>query len=318
MNTLLRAAALLAVLALGANSTAPQEPVRLRLQFEAGECLRYRMTQVQTMESELLGTIATTSSMVFRQEVASVAEDGTASLGLRYEAVKMDMDGPAAMSFDSTRTGEEAKKNDARLAKVFGPMLEARLGMTIEPSGRVTEITGFKELLEAALSGVSEGGNAEVGEMLKELLSEDALRKMVEINVFPAEPLAPGASWKRSLDQKIPMFGNLKVELDNTFAGTEEHAGSRCARIDVAGKLTFEKSAEPSPIPVEVSIASPALAGTMYFALERGRFLEMRLETSMDMHFSAKVEGGGGFEMEMGMTTGQTLRLLNKDEPAFE
>lgn len=318
MKSLCRSVALLAVVALGANSTAIQDSVQLRLKFVVGESTRHRMTQSQSLETEMTGEIESLSAFVVRQDVKAVADDGTATLGVSYEAMKMEIGGPASASYDSTRKGEDAKANDARLAKMLEPILAATVGLKMAPSGKVLEVTGAQEMLDQVFGATPDTGPMSVMAMLKEMFNEDALRKMFELNVFPGEPLAPGAKWTRAFDQELPMLGRLKIEFENTFVGVETHADLRCAKIGITGKMTHAKGDEASPIPMEVSLASHSLEGAMFLSLDNGQLIESQIETTLDVHVAATGEAADGLEMDMSMVLTQRMRLLGKDEPAFE
>src|SRR5689334_11251542 len=129
---------------------ADQDGVLLRWKWHAGDVLRYRMTMEASSESSMFPDMGmeNTCAMVLRQEVKDVASDGSASIEFGYEAVRMEMNvGGETHSFDSTLTGDDAKSNDDELASLCGPMLEAKLHMTQAPNGRVSEISGAKELI---------------------------------------------------------------------------------------------------------------------------------------------------------------------------
>lgn len=316
MKTTLGSAVLLAVLTICAGATATADTVQLRWKLAKGETLRYRATQEQTMESEMLGEIESVNAFVFRETVTDVAADGTASLDLRYEGLRMETGGPQPMSFDSTRTGEAAKRNDPNLAKIFTPMLEAKLGMKLEPSGRVAAMTGVTEMLEAAFPSSAAAGPMDPSSMLKTMFNEDSLRKLVEINVFPAEPISPGHKWSRTVEQVLPMFGTMKLAFDNTFVGVETHAGARCARLAITGTMTLEPAKETG-VPMKVSIESPTISGAMFFALDSGRLLEAQIDSVMDLKMEIGA-GGQTSELEMSITSVQRMLLLAPDAPLFE
>jgi hypothetical protein len=288
-------------------STVAEDPILLRLRFSPGETLRQRITQVQTMDMGPMGSTETTTAFVLRQGVEKVAEDGTATLAVRYEAIRMDVQGPMSMSYDSTLEGEAAKANSEDLAAMFEPMLEAELRMKFEPSGRVKEIEGFDQLFDGLEEVAGESGSA-----MKKMFDEESLRRLVEVNVFPDEPLEPGATWKRGFDQGLLQFGSLKFEFESTFAGVETKSGARCAKILVAGKTSFAKG-EASAIDMEIDDGE--IDGEMWFSLEQGRFLEASLNLDgIVMRMSAP---GLDETITMEMSTETRTVLLGKDEPAF-
>ncbi|MCK6444773.1 MAG: DUF6263 family protein [Planctomycetes bacterium] len=236
MKIAFRSVVLLGVLALSATASAPGEALTLRFKFAKGDSIRYRMTQEQTMESEMLGEVENTNAFVFRQDVTDVAADGMGTLDVRYEAVRMETGGPAAMSYDSTLTGDAAKRNNPMLSKIFGPMLESKLTMKMESTGHVVSFTGVDEMLAKCFPASGTANPMDPSSMMKEMFNEESLKRLVEVNVFPTEPIEPGHKWTRSVEQPLPMFGTMKLSFENTFVGVEEHAGTRCAKLAITGR----------------------------------------------------------------------------------
>lgn len=317
MKTAFRSVVLLGVLVLSATASAPGEALTLRVKFTKGESLRYRMTQEQTMESEMLGEVENTNAFVFRQDVTDVTADGTGTLDVRYEAVRMETGGQASMSYDSTLTGDAAKRNSPILAKIFGPMLEAKLSMTMEPTGRVASIRGVDEMLAKCFPSSAKPNPMDPASMMKEMFNEDSLKRLVEVNVFPTEAIEPGHKWSRNLEQPLPMFGTMKLSFENHFVGIEDHAGQRCAKLGITGRMTFEEAKEKA-LPMKISIESPSLSGTMFFAVDQGRMLDAQIDTTMDMHMEAGGEGAQQFAMDMAITSVQRIQWIANDAPAFE
>lgn len=315
MKTVLRSAVAFSVLSLVALA-ANDDQVTLRWKLKQGDSLRYRMTQDQTTESEMMGEKETHSGFVLRESVTAVAPDGVATVGVKYEAAKLESTGMGAMSYDSTRTGDAAKKNDPKLAKIFEPMLQAQLSMKLEPSGRVVEMKGLQEMLDKSFGPVTSSGGMDVASILKDAFNDDAVKRLVEINVFPTEPISPGKKWHREAAQKLPMMGNLKLDIENTFVGVEEHAGVRCAKIQLGGTMKLEPVAD-ARMPMQASMDSTSISGTMFFDLEKGRLVEVETNTEMDMHLSAGGEASAGMKMDMTISGVTRMMLIGDDAPAF-
>jgi hypothetical protein len=317
MRTTLRAAAFLSVLALAGFAAPLAGDVQLRLKFAKGDCLRYRTTQSQTIENEMMGTIENETGFVYRADVSDVAADGSAALDLRYEAARMDMGGPAQMHYDSTLTGDAAKKNNANLAKIFGPFLEAKLTMKLDSTGRAIELKGVDAMLAKAFPASDKPNPMDPTANLKEAFNEDSLRRMIEFAVFPSEPIAPGHKWTQTIEQKIPMMGTMKIEMEDTLVAVEDHASQRCAKIGVTGKITLEP-AKDSPMQMKLSLVDPTVNGTLYFALDAGRLIEAQTDTTMDMHMEIGGEAGKGMQMDMSVSSSQRTVLIGKDDPIWQ
>ncbi len=317
MQKLLRSASLVAVLVTAAPAPSVlQEGVELRWRGQAGDVLRLRMTMTQTIENSLVSqAFESESAFVFRQEVKEVSPEGTGSLDLEYEAIRMEAGAPGTtMDYDSTRKGEEAKKNDSTLAAMFKPILEATVHMKIEPSGRVSEIRGLKETMDEAFGGMEELAPG-MGDMFKQMFSEDALRQMVEVNVFPEKKLAPGERWERNLEIDVPMLGTMTIAFENEFEGIEKKDGTDCARIALSGEIELEAGTVDTPVPMEVSLTDSDISGTMYFALDNGFLMGSTVQTAMDLDMSLQE---GERELQMSFESEQRTVRLDEDDPLFD
>ena len=308
---------LLTVIALLAQ-VAGQDGALLRWQFKTGDVLRYRMSAEQSTEMPMMSErpMENTTVYVLREDVKDVAADGTASIDVGYEAMRMDMDIGVEMSFDSTLTGDAAKANDPTLSKMLAPMLETKLHLKMEPSGRVSEISGLKEMLAKTAENLE---SDMTGQMIANMFSEDSIRKMVEANVFPEKALMPGDTWKRSFEQAAPPIGTMKFAVDNKFEDQEDHAGGTCARIAMVTKLTLE-SEESEDFPMTVNMDESGGKGTLWFDTKNGRMVELVQSIDMKMRLGPKSEDESVEHSEMEMTSKLSTRmlLLAKDAPALE
>lgn len=317
---------LLAALSALAPASIEDDPILLRWNLKSGEFLRYRVTMVQEMATSLPPeagveqemAVEQEVAMVLRQEVREVAADGTASIDFGYEAVRIRVGGEEPRSYDSTRTGEDAKENDDSLSEMLAPLLEVKLAMKLEPTGRIAEIEGIEAVLKQMLSA---GESPAMEKMLKEMLREDNLRRMMEVNVFPEEALAEGDSWQRVVAQDLPMLGRLEFAIVNELAGLEQRAGEPCARIAMEAKIALEAGEPTADSPMKLSMAESTGTGTMLFGVAAGRLFENDFSVRMeiDAAFPA-LEDAADLPKTMRMSLGMALRtrLLEEGEPAFE
>ncbi len=315
MHELFRSVALVGLLAAaaGAQKTS-QAPVELRWHGKVGDVLRHRIVMTQSMENSMMPQgLESETSFVFRQEVKEVSPEGLGSLDVGYEAVRLDIRGPMSMSYDSTRKGEAAKQNNADLAAMLEPMLAVGFQMKVEPSGHIAEITGLEGTLDKAFDQLRTPG---LGEMFKQLFSQDSLRRMIEVNTFPARPLSAGDTWTRAMEVQAPMLGTLKLAIENELQGVEKRGDRECAKIAISGAAEFEGGAEDSPVQVEASMDDSNISGTMFFALDSGYLIESSMRTSMDLLMSFGQDGG--MQVKMSMVTQQRTVRIGEEDPLFE
>src|SRR5262250_1748062 len=136
MSTALRLATLAPLLTFSAGFA--RDDVALRWHGKAGDVQRHRVTTVQkTQISAMPQAFKTEYTLVLRQEVKAVAPDGVGSLELHYEAFRMQAEGMMPIDYDSTRQGDEAKKNPADIASAFATLSAATIQVEIEPSGHL-------------------------------------------------------------------------------------------------------------------------------------------------------------------------------------
>lgn len=307
MKIALRIASVLAAVAAGVSAPL-QDAVTLRLKYAVGDELRYRMVQEQLMESEFTGEMVSEFAMVMRQKVSSVAEDGAATLNVRYEAIRMSMEGMAAMSYDSTRTGDEAKKNSAEFARMFEPMLGTELTMVMEPNGRVRSVQGMQELLDGLGAG---------GEMFTEMFSDEKLARMLEVSTFPAEPVGVGGEWKRSTEMEIPMLGKMVMAFDNQLDKFETREERRLAHIAIDGEVSIVSDPEQQKL-FTMTVESTELDGYVLFDVERGRVQEMSMAMELEFAIGAPDTEDDPTKFSMAMSSVQKMKLIALDAPFFE
>lgn len=312
----MRPISLFTALALLAPITA-RDGVEIRWHFKAGDALRYRMMLEQTTEMSMMPEPMNVSvGYVFREDVKEVAADGTASIDIAYEAVRMELNVGGDMSFDSTLTGDAAKANEPKLAKMFKPMLEGKVHMKLEPSGRLSEMTGAKEMLAKVLEN-ADGGSS--NPMFERMFSEDSMRKMFETNIFPEKALATGDTWKRDFDQPAPPLGAIKFAIDNKLEGQEQHGGNACAKISMLTKMTIVAD-DSAQLSMHVKMDDSLGKGTMWFDTQNGRMSELNQTMELKMSIGQGSEDAGSEDggMQITSSVSTTMLLLGKDAPAFE
>jgi len=301
------------VFAAAPESPARRDGVELRWRGHVGDVLRLRMKMTQGIENSMLPQpIESESTFVFRQEVKQLAGDGVGSIELDYEAFRMSITGPVTMEYDSTLKGEDAKRNDEQLAALFRPMLDATIHVKIEPDGHVREIGGLKEVMDEAFETLDEDGGG-MGQMFQQMFSEDAMRGMLEVNVFPEDELAVGDTWSRSMDLDAPMLGKLTTGTESELAGIEERGGTRCAHIKVTGEIELDTAGVESPF--EAELTDSDVEGTMYVEVASGYLVEATMETSVEIELS---DPSGSTKVTVATETEQHTVRIGEDDPFFE
>ncbi|HTF88834.1 MAG TPA: DUF6263 family protein [Planctomycetota bacterium] len=293
-----------------------QDPVvlELRWKLQPGEVLRYRMSVEQSVDAMAgMGDkpMHMTMEAVMRQEIRDVAADGTASVEVSYEAMRFSSDTSAGLNFDSTLEGADADRNDPEFRAMIGPLLDLRLRMKLDPSGKVSELQGVKEMLAAMQARLGKDGEER---SVLAMFGEESQMKWLQFEVFPAKPVVSGETWKRSSEVRLPSMGTMTIKNENVLRGVEDHAGRPCAVISSTTRMSLAPE-DSSATRMEIKMDGSKGEGTKWFDHERGRMLEAQqtLDTKMSMGSDKDPKD----EVRTSMSITMRTLLLGKDDPAF-
>jgi hypothetical protein len=243
-------AALVAIL----HGAAAGQQVELRRKYEVGSEHVYRTTVSTSLSG---GPVSQTQDMVsvVRERVDSVAEDGTASVSMTTEQLKMTMDGPMGrVEYDSqsgvTPTGPFAAVAEA-LAKEVGRVRAIRYAR----DGAMLSMEGMPGLQGADMR-------------------------------FPEGPIRIGAEWDHEATVKLPdnISINGSVQTSNHFHLREiaQEGGRSLAVIDVTSTGTMQ--ADPSSAAGSMLGSMPIEStGEIYFDIERGLVIRSVQRQKMTM-----------------------------------
>lgn len=260
----------------------PQEKVELRWKFQKGQEFRYRMTQKSTIDMAGV-TMEQTMRMTLAYQVEEVSEDGTASLKIKYESVAAKSEGPVEYDYDSERD-KEAPKNPALVP--MARMVGLSLQMKMEPTGRIREVKGFNQLIDALLKELeNEPQAAMMREMFKQSFSDEALQSTFQQSSFllPSSPVAKGESWKEESTLKLPMIGKM------TMSGQTRLADLRGPEAYLEQDFKMEPREDKAPADPNnpmaglVQVSGVKVRSKAVFSLERGRLLQIQSDTTMTM-----------------------------------
>ncbi|MCB1125872.1 MAG: hypothetical protein KDM81_05210 [Verrucomicrobiae bacterium] len=201
------------------------DSVDLKLQWPVGKRLITKVSVDQTQQ--IIGAPTGTMNQSITQEqeigvdVLKQLDDGGHELGVRFLAMKMDVKngGASMMSYDSKK---KVFGSVNPLADTMDRLMETRLTLFTDASGKVTKVEGMQSMLDS----LGQGGNAIVGQMLKGMFNEDAIKQMGMLpQGLPNKTVKLGESWPFEMTMDLGPLGKLTISMTYTFSGWAAHEG---------------------------------------------------------------------------------------------
>lgn len=306
-----RLAVLLPVLALtligcpgGGSVTVEAEPL-LRYRFTTGASERMRTKIDVFVNLGAMGEMRQDQTEETTWVVKEVAADGTGTMTMTYDAVKLDMVnpmmGPASYDSRSENAAEQAKQPAAAGAAI---LVGKSISVEISPGGDLTGVAGFKSIM-AALG--DSNPQMQPGAVL---LSDDTQKSKLQLGFprFPKEQAVKGEQWSAPGQMSLPMAGAIKFDitftLDDVVKEDVEKGGTTVAVISYAGEIKPEGFTAPEADPAnpmtsmlsQMQVSGGKFAGSARFDMLKGRIdraeyvLEVNLSVmGMDIQSTTKV-----------------------------
>ncbi len=135
------------------------------------------------------------------------------------EGVKMNIDiSGNVISYDSTVPDGGATAGNPSLMEFFKKLIGAKFTVTMD-KGKVEKVEG-KDKFTSDLGG----NNAQLDKLLKDILTEDALKQMCDptFGLMPDAPKKPGETWKKDTTINLGPIGSYTVTYNFKYIGPEK------------------------------------------------------------------------------------------------
>jgi hypothetical protein len=280
---------------------AQDEKLELRWKWEKGRELIYKTQQKTIMElggAPMGQEISNTYSMT----VTSVAENGDATVTMKYLALGAKGNGPTGeYDYDSEKDKEPPTTGPAAFqAKMLGQSFV----MKMTPTGKVTDVQGFEKILEEMLKGqpADDGGATKM--QLKQMFSNDAFKGMMQQMAPPLPDAKVGKSdtWNNEFTVKVPMLGSMNYVMKSTMSELQDKKATIDQDIAISLKPGADKD---NPFAGMIEIKDAKGKAQSVFSASKGCFLSQK--TTMEM-----LIGVGG--QAMPMKTVSEMKLVEKVE----
>ena len=293
------------------------QSVPLRYRWTSGETMRYRATQVANVTmSNLPGagdmTVDTNVVQVQQLNVTNVAADGTATIRVTFESVKMDMTSPmGALSYDSAAPASTGNPMADMIGKSYGALVGESVTLIVTPAGEIKSIDGLAPLVQKMTAALPQGAGMPG---MSSFMTEDSLRTVLEQN-FPAVPnrgVAAGETWTHNKKVKTAL-GLAETSMTFAFKGVEAREGRQLASLTVKGtsKVTPDAAAA-SNLPMRMTMGSGTSEGELTIDTKTGRLYRSSVQSSQPMTMSMNGPDGSPMNIEAITKTTLTVELVEK------
>jgi hypothetical protein len=201
------------------------------------------------------------------ERVTRVDEDGTALVTHTYQRVRVQgvdkgPEGEDRVDWDSAlRAGTPAPQpsrpgvrptaprptadddKDHPLVAPYAALAGRTITYEITPDGRVLSARGADESMEGVFDAMSGDGNLNPALMLyKAAVTNESLARQLEqgLRIIPGREVRRGEAWDLSIDQTLPLVGELHTGMECRLTSLRGRPGSEQATITNKGGMTLE------------------------------------------------------------------------------
>jgi hypothetical protein len=210
----------LALVAIMAFAAYGQDAVKLEWKFEKGKTFYQEMTTKtkQTMKIMAMDNITQNHDQTFIFSWTPVDQDNDKNwiVSQKIDGVKMDIDiGGNKITYDSTSSTPSAGNP---LAEFFKALVGSELKLTISPEMKVVKIEGRDEFIGKLVKA-----NPQMEPLLKQILSEEALKQMADpaFASVPPKPVKKGETWEKQSKLNMGPIGTYDTTYKYTYEGKE-------------------------------------------------------------------------------------------------
>lgn len=267
---------LLSILSLALLAAPGQAQTKLRYQFKPGEKRSYVVEQKMATKVNVKGMDIESKqalSMEMEYLVKKVDAKGNAQMELKFGRVKLSIESIAGIfEFDSADEKEQKNKVGKLLQPLVKVMASARMTLTKDPLGQVSEATIPEDVLKKLRALGGEGAAVGFDENTFKAMSDGGV-------VLPAEPVSKGKTWSHSLKADLP-FGKITSDTQYTYEGQEEKDGKKLETFDLKPKIKIEPAGKDG---LKITIKETEAKGKAWFDNMAGIVVEQTLELTMVM-----------------------------------
>jgi hypothetical protein len=224
----------------------------------------------------------------------------------KIEAVKMNIDlGGNKVEFDSNNPASTAGNP---LGDFFKALVGSEFTLHISPEMKVIKIDGRDKFQEKLIKA-----NPQMEPLLKQILSDDALKQMAEpaFGAFPPHAVKKGEKWTKDSTLNMGPIGSYVTKYTYTYEGKQD----KFDKISVVTDLKYQEpgAAGGGALPFQIKAAkleSKGATGTILFDNEKHRVDQSDTKMKLEGKLTISI---GGMNTEVDLVQDQTTTVKTSD-----
>jgi hypothetical protein len=274
--------------------TTMSTPVELKLKWQLGKRYEEHMAMVRTNYFKMPGSDKTrpmrsTSTEDFAVTPVKELPDGGTELEFAILGEKITGIGQGGLSFDSAQDPSQDSGNP--LAPAFRKLVGAKFSCVVDAEGNVEKVNGVDEFFAQLPAS-----DPQIVSVIKEFAGEDMLKQHAMRGWgLPDKPVKSGDHWPASRDIGAGQVGMLRMNIQYTLLGWQQHNNRRCALMEFTGDFTTKPGSNP-PGPVQVTIDKGQMSGSAWFDPDLKMVVDTVIDQDMDLKISTQ---GSQFNSQM-------------------
>jgi hypothetical protein len=302
--------ALLLVALIGLSVYGQEAAVKLEWKFEKGKPFYQEMNTKtkQTMKIMAMDNITQNQdqTFIFSWTPEEQDKDKNWIVTQKIEGVKMDIEiGGNKITYDSTNP---TASTGNPLADFFKALVGSQFKLTISPDMKVIKIEGRDAFINQLVKA-----NPQMEPLLKQILSEDALKQMADpaFAAVPSGPVKKGQSWEKQSKLNMGPIGTY----DTTYKYTYEGKEGKLDKIKVDTILNYKppEASAAGSLPFKIKAAkleSKNATGTILFDEQKGRLDSSDMKLNLEGKLTIEI---GGMTTEVDLNQEQDTKVKTTD-----
>jgi hypothetical protein len=279
---------------------------KLAWKFEPNKTFYQTMTTTTDQNMKVMGSdIKQKQEQTFWFSWTPVKKDGENwEIKQKIDGVKMRIEiGGQPIEYDSTKEGQQGS---TALSEFFKQLVNSEFTLTVDKNFKVIKIDGRDAFLKKLT-----GANPQMEALLKQILSEDALKEMADptFAAIPNKEVKPGDTWEKSSKLNMGPIGTYENTYKYKFEGTKD----KKTTIKVDTTLKYTPPAENTAsggLPFKIksaSLASKNAGGNITFNPDAGRVEESTMKVEMNGDLNIEI-GGQNTAVHLDQTQTTTVK----------